>query len=414
MLAEKTLRWTIGFTVGVWTARYLGPIQYGTLNYALSFIALFGGAASLGIDYIGVRELVRSPERKAEILGTVLGLRIASGVALGLAATGTALAFGNDCGGRALTSVLSLTLLLGCGDIFDLWFQAELRARSAATARTAVLIAIAASRVALILLQAPLAAFAWLIVAESALTSIAVIHVFRRSGGYIGGWRFSAQRARALLAESWPNIVSNIAILAYMRIDRIMLGEMKSEAAVGVYSAAGVLAEMWYVIPLTIVASATPMITRLHQEYPREYLRVVGQLARVLAAISWLLAVVLCLVAWLLVPWLYGDAYVGTGLVLGILAWGLPFGFVGVAASPWYLNERLFVVAMWRHIAGAVLNLALNFALIPRWGAAGAALATTLAFGVAHVFANAFYSRTRSLFRLQLRALLLQPPQNQP
>ena len=70
---------------------------------------------------------------------------------------------------------------------------------------------------------------------------------------------------------------------------------------------------------------------------------------------------------------------------------------------------------MWRHIVGAVLNLGLNFVLIPHWGAAGAALATVLAFAVAHVFANAFNARTRPLFRLQMRACFLLPPkENQP
>ena len=110
------------------------------------------------------------------------------------------------------------------------------------------------------------------------------------------------------------------------------------------------------------------------------------------------------------VPVLYGPAYAaGTG-TLQLLACGLPFAFVGVAASPWYLNAGLTRVAMQRHLLGAALNLGLNWVLIPRWGALGAAAATVVAYAVAHVFANALHPCSRPLLRLQLRALLLFPP----
>jgi PST family polysaccharide transporter len=414
LLTEKILRWTIGMTVGVWTARYLGPDRFGALNYALSYVALFAGAVTLGIDYIAVRDLVHAPDKRPEILGTIFWLRVVTGAVMAAAAVGSALLFGCDTGGRALVGIISLMLLLGSGDVFDLWFQADLRARRAMTARTAALVIAAGLRITLILSRASLAAFAWLIVVEAALTSIALGLAFRGAGGLANWSGFSLARARALLRESWPNIVSNIAVMSYMRLDRIMLGEMKGDGATGVYSAAAALVEVWYVVPLAVAASATPMITRLYLSDAREYLRQVGNLARLLSLAGWMLAVALSLAAWWLIPWLFGPAYAGTGSVLAILAWGLPFVFLGVAASPWYLNERLFVTAMWRHLAGAAINLGLNILLIPRWGAAGAASATVVAFASAHVFANAVDARTRPVFRLQIRAWFLRPSKNSP
>ena len=414
LLAEKALRWVVGLTVGVWTARYLAPSGFGTLNYALSYVALFGGAVTLGIDYLGVRELVRAPGIRAEILGTILGLRLASGLVLAAAAAGSALALGHNGTSWALVGVLSLTLLLNCGDVFDLWFQAELRARRAATARTLVLLIAAGGRITLILLHAPLEAFAWLIVAEAGLASAALAIAFRHGGGQTRGWCFSLIRAKGLLAESWPNIVSNLAVIAYMRIDRIMLGEIRDTGEVGIYSAAATLVEIWYVVPLAVVASATPMITRQYLEDPDEYLSQIARLVRFLAVLSWLLVAAMGLSSWWLVPRLYGSTYAGTGQVLTVLSIGMPFSFLGVAVSPWYLNERLFVVAMWRHLAGVALNLGLNLLLIPRWGALGAAGATVFAFAVTHVFANAVSPRTRPLFRLQWRALLLLSPKVHP
>jgi polysaccharide transporter, PST family len=65
---------------------------------------------------------------------------------------------------------------------------------------------------------------------------------------------------------------------------------------------------------------------------------------------------------------------------------------------------------MGRHVLGALLNVALNYLLITRWGAIGAALATTSAFAVAHVLANAIDVRTRPIFRIQMRALFFMRP----
>src|SRR5690606_22300388 len=76
LLIEKMARWTIGLMVGVWTARYLGPADFGALNSALAWIALFGAAAGLGIEPIVLRELVCQPTKQATIMVTALVLRL--------------------------------------------------------------------------------------------------------------------------------------------------------------------------------------------------------------------------------------------------------------------------------------------------------------------------------------------------
>ena len=68
------------FFVGAWLARYLGPENYGILNYAFAFAGLFAFIASLGLDSILIRELVAHPEKRDELLGTTFRLKIIGGV----------------------------------------------------------------------------------------------------------------------------------------------------------------------------------------------------------------------------------------------------------------------------------------------------------------------------------------------
>ena len=59
LFGEKVLRMVMGLFVGIWVARYLGPEQFGTFSYSQSFVGLFTAIATLGLDGIVVRELVK-------------------------------------------------------------------------------------------------------------------------------------------------------------------------------------------------------------------------------------------------------------------------------------------------------------------------------------------------------------------
>ncbi len=73
-MADKVLQLVVALFVGVYVARYLGPERFGILSFAMSFVALFGAFATLGLDGIVVRNAVRDPENHDEILGTAFGL----------------------------------------------------------------------------------------------------------------------------------------------------------------------------------------------------------------------------------------------------------------------------------------------------------------------------------------------------
>ena len=75
LMAERILRMTVALFVGVYVARYLGPERFGLLSYTNSFVGLYLALATLGIESIVIRELVKSPESRNELLGSALGLK---------------------------------------------------------------------------------------------------------------------------------------------------------------------------------------------------------------------------------------------------------------------------------------------------------------------------------------------------
>ena len=80
LIAEKILRITVGFIVGIWVTRYLGPERFGLFSYAQSFVGLFLPIATLGLDGIIVRDIVNANNKMEEIISTAFLLKLAGAI----------------------------------------------------------------------------------------------------------------------------------------------------------------------------------------------------------------------------------------------------------------------------------------------------------------------------------------------
>ncbi|MEI2722451.1 MAG: oligosaccharide flippase family protein [Verrucomicrobiota bacterium] len=76
LIGIRIFRMVVGVIVLGSVGRYLGPEQFGVLNYAIALTAIFGVFATLGMDGIVIREMVNRPEQTPQILGTAFGLRL--------------------------------------------------------------------------------------------------------------------------------------------------------------------------------------------------------------------------------------------------------------------------------------------------------------------------------------------------
>jgi len=191
-----------------------------------------------------------------------------------------------------------------------------------------------------------------------------------------------------------------------MKIDQVMLEHMVGNTAVGVYSAAIRISEVWYFIPMSIVASVTPTLIEARKvSFPLYYYRL-ANLFRLMSAIALGIAVPMTLASGFVARTLYGSQYEGVAPILAIHIWAALFVFLGVAQGPWNINEGLTKLALARTLTGAASNIFLNILLIPRYGAIGAAIATAISYALAAVFLNALSKKTQSIFLLQLRSMM--------
>ena len=262
LLADKALRLGMGLFVGAWVARYLGPSQFGELSYVMAFVAFFQVISLLGLDGIAIRDIAREKKASPAILGTVLRLRLTTGFICWFAAVaGMAMFRPGDTHTLILTAIIAGSLIFQAADTIDLWFQSQTQSKRTVFSKTVSYIMASGLKVWLILAKAPLILFATVSLVELALSAIALMVAYRQFPAPFR-WGWDIIWAKRLLHESWPYMLSSLAIIVYMRIDQIMLREMIGVRELGVFSAALPLSSTWYFIPMMISQSIGPTIAQ--------------------------------------------------------------------------------------------------------------------------------------------------------
>jgi PST family polysaccharide transporter len=407
LFGDKIVRMGVGLLVGAWVARYLGPAQFGLYNYAIAFVALFAPLATLGLDGIVVHTILRDPSHQEETLGTVFLLRLCSGISVFFAIIGAILLIrSSDSLLHWLVGIIAAGLVFQAFDTIDLWFQSRVQSRHTVCAKNGAFLIISVVKVTMILSHAPLIAFAWAGLGEVIVGALGLMLFYRRNGLQVTTWRGSLARARILLRDGWPMIFAGISIIIYMKIDVVMLGNMVGDNAVGVYSAASRISEIWYFIPTAIVTSVFPSIVQSRYISESMYYDKLQRLFSVLMLLALVIAILMTFLSTPMTLLLFGQQYAPAGPILAVHIWAALFVFLGVAQSSWDIAENLTRLALFRTVMGAVINVVLNMMLIPRYAAMGAAVATVVSYAFSAYLLNVIHPKTRRIFMLQTRSIL--------
>jgi PST family polysaccharide transporter len=408
LFGDRILRMGVGLVVGAWVARYLQPEQFGLLNYAIAFVFLFTAFATLGLDQIVVRNLVRNPDCKDETLGTTFALKLIGGiVTLLLASLTIFLLRPDDYLTRALVAITASATIFQAFDTIDFCFQFQVSSKYTVVAKNSAFIIVTLVRITLIQLQAPLIAFAWAAFAETALGGIALMIAYKVSGQNFRRWRVSWQEGKNLLKESWPLIIAGVSIMLYIRIDTVMLGEISGSEAVGIYAVATRLSELWGFIPIAIISSVTPSIIEAKKVSETLYYQKLQKIFTLVTVLAYSIAIPLTLLSTPIIVLMFGQNYAPAGSVLAIHIWGQIFSFLGIARSIWIVTEGLTKYALIFTTGGAVINILLNLWLIPMYQETGAAIATVVSYALVDYVIFILYPPFRHIGKLMTNALIL-------
>jgi len=412
ILGERISRMGVSLFVGIYVARYLGPERFGLLSYASSFVGIFVALATLGLDEVVVRELVKTPEQRERILGTSFLLKLV-GTLLMWAAILVAIPFTeNDSQTNILIIIIAFGVLFQAFNVIDLSFQADVKSKYVVHAQFVQLIISSIVKIILVFNEAPLIWFASVFFLDAIVLALGLVFTYLHNSNKIFSWKWSYETSKNLLHDSWPLIFAGIVVSVYMKIDQLMIKEMLGAKEVGLYAAAVKLSEAWYFIPMAIASSLYPAIINARNFQKEVYYQKIQNLFDLMVWIAVSIALPTTFLSTLIVEFLYGKEYLGSSSVLIIHIWTGVFVFLGVASSKYLLAENFIKKTFYRTFIGALLNIIMNYYLIRIIGIEGAAISTL----VSHFFAaylydffdkdlrNMFIFKTKSLFFYRLYA----------
>lgn len=403
---DKILRMGVGLLVGVWVARYLGPEQFGLFNFVTAFVGMFGVVAGLGLNGIVVRDIVNAPAGANETLGTAALLQFMGGLlAYALVLATIFWLRPDDTLAKTLVTIFGSMMLFKASEVAVYWFESQVLSKYIVWVQNGCFLIFAAVKIGLVLNKAPLIAFAWATTAEALMVALLMVSMLNLRGRTLRQLSVTLTRAKSLVADSWPLLLSGIAITIYMRIDQIMLGQMMDDEAVGIYSAATRISEVWYFIPVAIVASLTPAILEAKKGCESLYYQRLQHLYDLMVWLSVGVALPMTFLSTPIVTLLFGEPYAASGPVLAIHTWASIFVFLGVASGQWFLAENRQVLSFQRTALGAVVNVILNVLLIPKFGAVGAAVATLISQVTAAFLFDAVQPITRGMFLMKIKSI---------
>jgi len=381
MMGDQIVRKAAGLLVGVLLARYLGPQLYGEFSYAVAVVVIFSPIAILSLDDISIRSLVQRPENREEILGTTFILMIAGGfIAFSLALVASFILRPEDPLVHWLVGIIAAGTIVQAFIAIEFWFESQMQWKFTVYARTSAFLIFSLVKIGLILLQAPLVAFAWAGLVESAFGSVGLLLVYRNRGFKISTWRFRRTMAGSLLRDSWPLLFSALLTMVYLRIDQIMLGNMIGNEELGNYSVAVQVSEAWFFIPMAICSSVFPAVIDAEKVSEELFYANLQKLYGLMALLSYVVAIPVTIFSKQIIQLLFSSVYADAGPLLAILIWTGIFTSLGAARNLLVIAKNWTRINLISTALGCLLNILLNYLLIPKYGAMGAVIATFVSY----------------------------------
>lgn len=405
LLFDRFFRMSINLFVISWVIRYLGPEQFGILNYAQAIIAFFFAFIVFGLNSITVKNLVSHPKQSNEILGSCFLIQstLASISFLTLLVLTTFLY--QEYTPQLVTIIIGLSILFKPSDTIRYYFEANIQSKYIVWSENCSFIICSSLKIILMLYQASFITIVCVFLLEAILSSILLVLFYTYQKQNIFKWRFSLIQIKQDLKDSWPLMFANFTIIIYMRIDQIMLGQMLDYSAVGIYTAAIRISEIFYLLPVIVVSSANPLLIKLRESNKALYYQKIYLIMLLLSWISIFVALAITYTAPFIINTLFGVQYAEASDILIIHIWTGIFVSVGVMSGQWYVIENLQKLYMYRSVFGAIINIAANMVLIPRLGIKGAAIATLFAQISATFLFDLFNLQTRRIFWLKLNTI---------
>ncbi len=384
-MALSLLNRGIDFAFAMLRLRILGPVGEGSYAFVIAIYGFFEVVVRFGLGTLLTRDVAQNKEDAGRYLANVLALRVLLwliSLPVLVLVAGIYAASGSLTGqeAQALALFAGALLFASVADSISSVFMAYEKMEYPAGIATAIATAKVALG-ALVLLPPISAGFVGLAAVSLAMNIVQSIWLWivlrRQIPLHLGAIDRALQKA--MLIASYPLMLNHLLASIFWRIDLWLLKPMAGAASVGIYSAGVKYLDGFNVIPSYFTLAIFPLMSRYAKDSHESLVRAYQLAIRLLVMVALPIAILVTVLATPLIRILGGAAFLpDSALALTLLIWSIPVGFVNsvtqyvlIAVGQQRFLTRAFVI-------GVSFNVIANLIMIPRFGFAGAAVATIL------------------------------------
>ncbi|SNY44413.1 Membrane protein involved in the export of O-antigen and teichoic acid [Arsukibacterium tuosuense] len=411
MLGDRLVKLLAAAVLTIFVARVLGASELGIYSIVMAWSAFLVPLTSMGLNNNVIRRMVQQQngQQAMTLLYSAVTLRLALGLMGGsLMLLGFYLLYPDMFSGNTAIAIPVLFLLQSFFGLllFEFYLNYQGTFRSTAYLKTTITLCSFGAKLALLYSGFGIASLLLITGIEFMLVGIAQYLLYRykqqpftpgdaRWPPYHPRWFDAAQISPLLKRASWLWL-SGIVAVVYLKIDIVMLGAMAGTEQAGIYAAASRLSELWYVFPATLATRYYPDMLKAYQQGLTPYYLKLRRFALLFFSAAFSIALLMTVAAPWLISLLFGDDFSAAIDVLRIHIWAGCFIFVRYLISQHLVITEQEQLSLLSHGIGALLNIGLNFWLIPSMGIVGAAWATLVSYAFASFFFLFIFASTRA------------------
>ncbi len=369
----------INLFVSIYIARKLGPEQYGTFSFIISFVSI-AGFTLFAIDSLLMKKLHEGKEKINELLGSGLIIKIINSLFTITAATMAGLLFANTSTTVLMIFIYSTFTIFQSFGVIDFYFKINAQNKPVSILSVIIVVISSAIKMGILYFNLPLIYLLSSYVIDHIIGSIGYLYLYTKYVGNFFKLQATKNIIKELIIKSWPFSLAAFAGVVYVKVDQIFIKVLLGSESVGLYAIAVRFSEVWFILSEVICISLLPAILNAEKTDSKLFLSRSKRLYSLLFYSAIGICIIMYFISPILINTLYGQAYTGSVDILRLYIWSIVGFFMITALNQFLLAKGKFKTILSMSVVGMLLSLILNYILIPIYGIKGAAMANIFAY----------------------------------
>lgn len=401
LFATQGVRLGVGFLVGIWVARYLGPQDFGYYNYVTSYAYIFLAFAAFGTTEEIVKEIANGDKDEQSIMSSAFYLRLFAGLCAIITFNLLAFLLNENEEIKKFFLIVSITFIIQPFEVIDLFNKAKVQIKFTAIPQMIQLIISSFIKIYFISISASLNYFIYVFVIDLAFYIFFLcIPYYRKEKDFILR-KVDFKDIKALYYKTLPLMVVSLITLLLLRLDHLMIKNLLGAKSLGYYSSASKIIEIFNLIPILVTTSLFTAILNSKKNNKTEYNNRFKRMNSFLFCINLLAICFIVIFGNFIIETLYSKDYAPAASILKYSSFSILFFTFSYINIRWYIAEGLRTSLMFKSVGAIILNFSLNYILLPQIGLLGAVWASIITNLIFFFLIDGLFKRTRPIFFIQ-------------